>query len=172
MHFCVFLQKLVQRSFREKLATESFLWNVLNGNYKVTFSYSKSRYCLMSILRLNSSCEMFLGKNWIFFNSYRGYHDCIVTNSFSRKFLSFSGPFCDCFAIVSLLPNPRKMRVFSFYVADVTSFQKLLTSLALPLSNLSQPKTIFHSNPINSKLVFYNFNFKVCFLKHFSSYLS
>ena len=165
IHFCVFLQKTGSESFHEKLATESFPRNVLKGNFKVTFSYRKSRYCLMSISRLNSSREMFLGKTRNFSSLYKGYRDCFATKSFSRKLQYVS-------RLISWLSNPRKMRVFSFYVADVTSFQKLLTSLALPLSNLSQPKTIFHSNPINSKLVFYNFNFKVCFLKHFSSYLS
>ena len=34
---------------------------------KSHFSYRKSHYCLASILRLNSSREMFLGKNWKFF---------------------------------------------------------------------------------------------------------
>ena len=147
---------------------------MINGNYKVTFSYRKSHYCLASISRLNSSHEMVLGKNWIFFffNSYRGYRECIATNS--RLIASRESFWASValFVTVSLLPNLRKMHVFSFYVANVTSFEKLLISLTLPLSNLSQPKTIFHSNPINSKLVFYNFNFKLCFLKHISSCLS
>ena len=60
--------------------------------------------------------------------------DCFVTKSFSRKL--------QC---VSRLPNPRKIRVFSFYVADVTIFQILCFSLTLPLSNPSQPKINFHS---------------------------
>ena len=67
--FVFFFKKLVQRSFQEKLATETFPRNVFNGNYKVTFSYKKSHYCLTSISRLNSSDEMVLGKNWIFFFS-------------------------------------------------------------------------------------------------------
>ena len=36
----------------------------------------------------------------------------------------------DFLATISLLSNPRKTRVFSFYVANVTGFQKCFTSLA------------------------------------------
>ena len=32
MHFCVVLKKLVQRHFREKLATKSFPWKEVKGN--------------------------------------------------------------------------------------------------------------------------------------------
>ena len=53
------------------------------------FSYKKSRYCLASISRLNSSHEMFLGKNWKFSNLYKGYCDCLTTffatKGFSQK---------------------------------------------------------------------------------------
>ena len=61
---------------------------------------------------------------------------------------------------------------FQFLCSRCDIFSKLITSLALPLSNLSQPKINFLSNPFKSKLVFCNFIFKVCFLKHFSFYLS
>ena len=63
-------------------------------------------------------------------------------------------------------------RVFQFLCSRCDIFSKLLTFLALPLSNLSQPKINFLSNPFNSKLVFCDFNLKVCFLKHFSFCLS
>ena len=55
-------------------------------------------------------------------------HDCFATKCFSRK------PQCVSW-LISRLSNPRKTRVFSFYVANVTCFQTLLTSLTLPLSN-------------------------------------
>ena len=45
IHFCVFLQKLVQRQFREKFVTWSFPWNQLKGNKKFSISYKESRYC-------------------------------------------------------------------------------------------------------------------------------
>ena len=58
MHFCVFLQKLVQRRFHEKLATQSFPRNQLKENKIFSISYKKSRYCLASISLLNPSPEM------------------------------------------------------------------------------------------------------------------
>ena len=65
------------------------------------------------------------------------------------KSLCFSGPFRGCLATVSLLPNPRKTRVFSFYMTDVTVFSKYQTSLAQPFSNSLNPKSLFHSFPFN-----------------------
>ena len=59
-----------------------------------------------------------------------------------------------------------KNMCFQFYMANVTVFQKLSFSLTLPLSSPFHPKIFFHSNPNVFKLVFYFFNFKVCFLKH------
>ena len=144
---------------------------MLRGNYKVTFSYKKSGYCLASISWLNSSSKMFLGKNWKFFKFIQRLSwlscDLFATNSFSRKLLRFNGHSCDYIATITLLPNLRKMRVFRLYVADVTCFQNTLISLALLSSNLPQPKTIFHSNPITLKFIFCISNFKVCFLNHF-----
>ena len=102
---------------------------------------------------------MFLGKNWKFFISYRGYRDCFVTKCFSQKPQSFS-------RLISRLFNLRKTHVFNFFVADVTVFQNFLTSLALPLSNPSQPKITFHLNPIIFKQKSLQNHFKVCFPKH------
>ena len=90
-----------------------------------------SPYCLTTISRLRSSCEMVLGKNWKFFNFtqrlLRLSRDCFTTKSFSRNL--------QC---VSQLPNPQKMHVFSFYVADVTVFSNTLffprTASLKPLS--------------------------------------
>ena len=60
--FCVFLQKLVQRQFSEKLATSSFLQKVFKGNKFFSISYRESRDCLASISLLNPSREIFLRK--------------------------------------------------------------------------------------------------------------
>ena len=46
----------------------------------------------------------------------RLYRYCFATKSFSQKLQYVS-------RLISLLSNSRKIRVFSFYVADVTSFQ-------------------------------------------------
>ena len=80
------------------------------------------------------------------------------------KILCFSGTSRDCFATVSPLSNPRKTRVFSFYIADVTVFQNYQTSLAQPLSNFFNPKSLFHSYPFNPSIFFCIFFFKVCLL--------
>ena len=78
--------------------------------------------------------KWFLGKNWIFLKITQKLSQLsraqFATNSFSRKHLCFSGSFHNCFATNSLLPNPRKMRVFSLNVADVTCFETFLISLA------------------------------------------
>ena len=91
--------------------------------------------------------------------SHQGYRDYFATKSFSRKLQ------CDS-RLISQLSNPQKTRVFSFYVANVTVFQNFFTSLALPLSNPSQPKINFHSNPIIFKQKSLQNHFKVCFPKH------
>ena len=109
--FCVFLQKLVQRSFCEKLAIESFPRNVLKGNKIISTSHRESRYCLASISRLNPSGEMVLSKNWKIFNFIqrllRLSRDCFATKSFLRKLLCLS-------RLISRLPNPWKTYVLSF----------------------------------------------------------
>ena len=58
MHFCVVLQKLVQRYFRENLEAKSFLRKEFKGNLKISFSYKE--YCdrLATISRPSTSCEM------------------------------------------------------------------------------------------------------------------
>ena len=136
---------------------------MLKGSYIVNFSYSESRYCLVSILRLNSSRKMFLGKNCKIFNFIPRLLqlscNCFTTKNFSWKLQCVS-------RLISRLPNPRKMRVFSFYLVDVTIFQTLWFSLALPLSNPSQPKINFHSNPIIFKQKSLQNHFKVCFPKY------
>ena len=43
MHFCVVLQKLVQRHFCKKLTTKSFPQKEFKGNLKISFSYRE--YC-------------------------------------------------------------------------------------------------------------------------------
>ena len=106
---------------------------------------------------------MVLGKNWKIFNSIqrllRLSCDCFATKSFSRKLQCVS-------RLILRLPNPRKTRVFSFYVADETFFQNHFISLVLPLSNPSQPKIIFHSTTIIFKQKSLQNHFKVCFPKH------
>ena len=86
--------------------------------------------------------------------SYKSYHDCIATGSWlraSRESFSISRDFL---AIVSLLSNLRKTRVFSFYVANVTGFQ----TLSFPSLNLSwttlQPKAYFSSKPHQFQVFF------------------
>ena len=137
---------------------------MLKGNKIFSTSHRESRYCLVSILRLNPSREMVLGKNWKIFNSIQRLLwlscDCFATKSFSRKLQCVS-------RLILRLPNPQKTRVFSFYVADETFFQNHFISLVLPLSNPSQPKIIFHSNPIIFKQKSLQNHFKVCFPKHF-----
>ena len=58
MHFCVVLQKLVQRHFREKLTTKSFPRKEFKGILKISFSYREYRDYLMTILRPSTSHEM------------------------------------------------------------------------------------------------------------------
>ena len=74
---------------------------------KSHFSYRKSHYCLASILRLNSSREMFLGKNWKFFKFIQRLSRLFHTKSFPQKLQCVS-------QLILRLSNPRKMRVFSF----------------------------------------------------------
>ena len=79
--------------------------------------------------------------------------DFFTTKSFSRKLLSFSGPFHDCITSTSLLPyNPRKTCVFSFYVANVTYFQNHFTSLTKSLEPPSTQISLFFKTPSLSSL--------------------
>ena len=107
---------------------------------------------------------MFLGKNWKFFNFIqrlsRLSRDCFATKSFSRKL--------QC---VSRLPDPRKMHVSSFYVANVTFFQNHFSSLTLPLSNPSQPKINFHSKTHLFQDNLCKITSRYVFLTLFSSFL-
>ena len=114
MHFCVFLQKQVQRLFREKLATQSFPRKVLKGNK--FFDSSHRNFC--DCLATNS-----FSRNAVWpkldFSKFRQklsqlYRYCLMTYSFSRKFFCFRGLFHDYLKTMSLLPNPRRMRVFNF----------------------------------------------------------
>ena len=131
---------------------------MLKGNYKVTFSYSESHYCLVSISRLNSfsyneshyclasisrlnsSCKMFLGKKLEIFHFIPRLsqlsRDCFATKCFSQK------PQCVS-RLISQLPNSWKMRVFNFYVVDVTVFQ----IFCFPSHCLSR-------TPLNAKSIF------------------
>ena len=122
-----------------------------------------SRYCLASISQLNSSRKWFLGKNWKFFNFIQRLswlaRNCFATKSFSRKLQCVS-------RLISRITNPRKTRVFCFYVTDVTVFQTLCFSLTLLLSNPLQPKISFLSNPIIFRQKSLQNHFKVCFPKH------
>ena len=63
------------RSSRLKASRENSLWEI---NF-VSISYKESHDCLASISQLNLSHKMFLGKNWKFFNLYRGNRDCLMT---------------------------------------------------------------------------------------------
>ena len=83
---------LFARNLRLRASREMCLREISKTHFH-TFSYRKSRYCLASILRLNSSREMFLGKTGNFSSSYKGYHNCLVTISrvrASRKSFSMS----------------------------------------------------------------------------------
>ena len=86
MHFCVVLQKLVQRHFHEKLATKSFLWKEFKRNLKISFSYREYRGCLTSVSWPSTSREMIFRQKLEkhkFHISYKGYCDCFATKSFS-----------------------------------------------------------------------------------------
>ena len=63
-----------------------------------------------------------------------------------------------------------KNACFQFYKADVTVFSNTLPSLALPLSNPSQPKTIFHWKPHHFQENLCKINLKGMFLTFFSSF--
>ena len=161
--FVFFFKRLVQRQFREKLVTQSFPRKVLKGNKIISTSHRKSRYCLVSISRLNPFGEMVLGKNQKIFNFIqrllRLSRDYFATKSFSRKRQCIS-------RLILRLPNLQKTRVFNFYVVDVTFFQNHFISLVLPLSKPFQPKIIFLSNPIIFMQKSLQNHFKVCFPKH------
>ena len=69
-----------------------------------------------------------------------------------------------CFSwVISWLSNPRKTHVFSFIGLMWQIFKTLSISLSLPHLNRSQPKSVFHSNPIFFKLNLYSINSEVCF---------
>ena len=55
MHFCIVLQKLVQRHFHEKLATKSFPQKEFKGKLKISVSYRGYRDCLATVSRLKAS---------------------------------------------------------------------------------------------------------------------
>ena len=63
-----------------------------------------------------------------------------------------------------------KNACFQFYKADVTVFSNTFISLALPLSNPSQPKTIFNSKPHHIQANLCKINLKGMFLTFFSSF--
>ena len=89
-------------------------------------------------------------------------HTFIATNSFSRKRVCFSGPFCDCLATNSLLYNRRKSRVFSFLCSRCDLFFK---SFQLPslkfLEPLSTQITILFK-PLHFQTRYLQNLFKVC----------
>ena len=98
---------LFARSLRLKASHEMCLREIS----KVTFSYRKSRYCLVSISRLNPSHEMIFRQK---LEKYKFHTEAIVTvlrlkASHETSVLQW------CFSqLISRLPNPRKTRVFSF----------------------------------------------------------
>ena len=76
-----------------------------------------------------------------------------------------------CFSrLISRLTNPRKTRVFSFIRQMWQFFKHSLFSLALPLSNPSQPKTVTSSKPHNFQANLCKINLKGMFLTFFSSF--
>ena len=129
--------------FSSKTGSEVFSREACNLELSAKCAYGKfqSHIFIQKVLLLPReyfTTKLFswnvLGKNWKFSSSYRGYRDCLMTVSWLKasheKLLTFSGPFRDCIVSASLLPNPRKMHFFSFYVVDVTCFQNHLISLA------------------------------------------
>ena len=58
MHFCVFLQKLVQRQFRKKLTTKNFPRKEFKGKLKISISYKEYRDYLATISQPSSSRKM------------------------------------------------------------------------------------------------------------------
>ena len=101
---------------------------------KSYFSYRNSRYCLAGISWLTFSWEMVFRQKLDFSQNHTETFVTVsrpfATISFSRKHLCFSDPFHDYFATSSLLPNLRKMHVFSLNIAVVTCFQTFFISLA------------------------------------------
>ena len=118
MHFCIFLQKLVQRLSHKKLVTYSFPRKGLKGNklfHLVTQKLSRLyRDYLTTNSFLRNAIWIKLDFSKIRQKLPRLYRDCFATSSFSRKLMCINGLSHDCLAIVSLLFNPRKTRVFSF----------------------------------------------------------
>ena len=118
MHFCVFLQKLVQRLSHKKLVTYSFPRKGLKGNklfHLVTQKLSRLyRDYLTTNSFLRNAIWIKLDFSKIRQKLPRLYRDCFATSSFSRKLMCINGLSHDCLAIVSLLSNPQKTRVFSF----------------------------------------------------------
>ena len=109
------------------------------------FSYRTFHDCPASNSRLTSSREMVLGKNCVFFKkSHRGFRECLAPSL--RPIASRESVFASVvlFVTVSQLTCysiTRENRVFSiFYVADVTCFQIISTSLA------QVSRTSFHPN--------------------------
>ena len=140
------------RSLRLRASRESCLREI---NF---FSiHTESHYFLASVLRLSSSCEMVFRKKLEIFLFHTEAIATVLRLTASRE--SFWASMA-LFATISLLPNLWKKCVFNFYVADVISFQKLLTSLALPLSTqkpfLTQTSSIpsLFSTILTSRYVF------------------
>ena len=127
--------------------TFMFLVSVQNA-FLCFFFKNWFRGCFARSSRLRASREKCLRELNFFVISHRNSRYCLMSISW---LIASHESFCASVAILvtlSLLSNPRKTRVFSFYVANVTVFQNFLISLAKPLSNHFQPKSLFHSNPI------------------------
>ena len=62
MHFCVVLQKLIQRHFREKLVTKSFPWKEVKGNLEILKFHTEAITTVSRLFRdyLTHEKRMFL----------------------------------------------------------------------------------------------------------------
>ena len=97
--------------------------------------------------------------------------DLFTTNSFSRKFLSFSGHSRNCIATISLLPNLQNSRVFSF-IRQMWQVFKTLSFPSLRLSWTPLNTNHFSLKPHHSQAYFLHFQLQGMPSKTFSSCLS
>ena len=134
MHFCVFIKTWFRgcftRSSRLRASREMCLREIKSHIFHTETLATASRV----FRHWPFLGKWFLGKNWIFHKITQKLswlsRAQFATISFSRKHLCFNDPFRDYFATSSLLPNLRKMHVFSLNIADVTCFQTFFISLA------------------------------------------
>ena len=173
--FALFFKKLVQRHFREKLATKSFPRKEFKENLKISFSYKEYRDCLATISWPSTSREIIFRQK---LEKHKFHTKAIATvsrlfrNCFATKASRKASGLQWCFLqLILRLSNLRKTRVFSFIRLMWQCFKHSI-SLALPFLNLSQPKTDFLSKPHHFQAYFLQNQLQGMFSSTFFSFLS